>query len=311
MLTMRTESALGNMGEHPACNRLLSVGEAFLSGVLLEAGTHPKPGLVTPRSNGAHNDMTHMTFMVGSAAISQAFYCCADAGFTHTADFPTLLPTLRTIGKSFEKHLLNKTKNVNTQRGALFLGGLLSGVSGKLFQTTESSTLSHLDVCAGLSTMCEGLVERELSSLEENVERKETAGEQLYKRYGARGVRGEVEDGLPSIINAGMPALVNALDNGLSLNDAFAHTLISLLTMVEDTTILWRRGPDFLKSAQQAAQSALSQGGMLTEAGRNTVRQMDMKFSADNFSPGGCADLLAMTIALYLLEKGNFPRKIM
>lgn len=284
------------------------IGEAFLNGILLEVGTHPKPGLVGPKSNGAHRDMTLLTFMVGSAAIAPAFYLCAEAGLTHEGPLPHLLPKLRQIGCSHEERLLTSTKGVNTQRGALFLGGLLAGTTGFLFHKEKG--LRSKSICKNISLMCDGIVARELESLPNLPNRQLTAGEQLYKKYGARGIRGEVEDGLPSIVAVGLPTLTKALEHGSKLNDAFAHTLISLLTVVEDTTILWRRGPDFLKAAQEAAQSALTSGGMYTSQGRAQIAEMDAKFSSENFSPGGCADLLSMTIALYLIEHGKFPIQV-
>ncbi|WP_444459829.1 triphosphoribosyl-dephospho-CoA synthase [Rhodobacter capsulatus] len=60
-----------------------SIGSAFLTGALLEISTHPKPGLVTPRSNGAHRDMNLQTFMVSSAVIAPCLYQCAEAGLDH------------------------------------------------------------------------------------------------------------------------------------------------------------------------------------------------------------------------------------
>ena len=35
-----------------------------------------------------------------------------------------------------------------------------------------------------------------------------------------------------------------------------------------------------------------------------------LRFLDENISPGGCADMLAMTIALYLMERGSFPTAV-
>jgi holo-ACP synthase/triphosphoribosyl-dephospho-CoA synthase len=154
--------------------------------------------------------------------------------------------------------------------------------------------------------MTSGLVARELAILkvgQANV--RLTAGEKLYVKYGVTGIRGEIEAGVPSIRVQGLPVLKAALGQGLSLNDALVHTLLSLMTVVQDTTILNRHGMEILDEVQDQARVIIDQGGMLTTAGRAQIGALDTAFIERNISPGGVADLLAATYFLYLVETNN------
>lgn len=46
-------------------------------------------------------------------------------------------------------------------------------------------------------------------------------------------------------------------------------------------------------------------GGYLSEEGRSFIKEMDEDFIEKNISPGGAADLLAVTLMLYLIENGD------
>lgn len=320
------------------------IGERLLQGLLLEVSTFSKPGLVCPASNGSHKDMSLMTFMAGSAAIAPALYLCADEGFRHEGDIRELLPKLRVVGIPYERRLLCVTKGVNTQRGALFAAGLIAGAAGFLaaeeHRTVEASghfssdtskplslssaparevkALSGIDfgdewlvrasdICRVLSAMTHGLAERELSNSESSLGRKLTAGEQLFRKYGVKGIRGEVENGLPSVLGFGLPALEEAFARKADLNTAFVHALFSLMTCVEDTTILWRADWETLRSMWEKSRAVLAAGSVFTDEGRARISAMELDFLKENISPGGCADMLAVTIALYLMEHGSFP----
>lgn len=94
-----------------------------------------------------------------------------------------------------------------------------------------------------------------------------------------------------------------ALAAGLSLNDALVHTLMNLMTVVEDTTILNRHGMEILLDVQKRAKCIMDIGGMLTDIGKRQIIALDEVFIARNISPGGVADLLVATYFLYLVEQ--------
>lgn len=281
------------------------IGTAFLKGILFEVSTAPKPGLVSPCSRGAHQDMNLLTFMASSGTIAPAFYLCAQAGLEHQGPITSLLPQLRKIGIVYERNLLKATNGVNTQRGILFAAGLTCGAAGYLAQSTSHLTAEN--VCLALAELTQGLVARELKSIKKTAGKKLTAGEQLYLTYQVTGIRGEVEAGFPCIREKGLPALQTALQTGFCLNDCLVHVLLALMTCVEDTTILWRKNSTVLQKVKSWSAEILEKGSFFTEKGRKEIAQMEQYFLQENISPGGSADLLAMTIGLYLLENKEFP----
>lgn len=267
---------------------LQKVGQYLTQAILLEVSTHPKPGLVTRLSNGAHKDMSIFTFMMSSAVLSKAFNDLQDIGQAHRGTLA---------------ELLRVTKGVNTQRGILFAGGIVSAVSGYAM----NMGLSRDALLPMIKEMAAGLVAKELKNLDHAAM---TAGEKLYYKYGITGIRGEVENGFPSVVNYGLPALEDAFDKGATINDALVHALISLMTVVEDSNVIWRTDYDTLLEVQRIAKNILSLGSVFTEKGRMAIAETERYFLQRRISPGGSADLLSVTITLYLLEHKEFPNDI-
>ncbi len=282
---------------------LQKVGQYLTQAILLEVSTHPKPGLVTRLSNGAHKDMSIFTFMMSSAVLSKAFNDLQDIGQAHRGTLAELFCKLRSYGVGAEAELLRVTKGVNTQRGILFAGGIVSAVSGYAM----NMGLSRDALLPMIKEMAAGLVAKELKNLDHAAM---TAGEKLYYKYGITGIRGEVENGFPSVVNYGLPALEDAFDKGATINDALVHALISLMTVVEDSNVIWRTDYDTLLEVQRIANNILSLGSVFTEKGRMAIAETERCFLQRHISPGGSADLLSVTITLYLLEHKEFPRDI-
>lgn len=282
---------------------LQKVGQYLTQAILLEVSTHPKPGLVTRLSNGAHKDMSIFTFMMSSAVLSKAFNDLQDIGQAHRGTLAELFCKLRSYGVGAEAELLRVTKGVNTQRGILFAGGIVSAVSGYAM----NMGLSRNALLPMIKEMAAGLVARELKNLDHAAM---TAGEKLYYKYGITGIRGEVENGFPSVVNYGLPALEDAFDKGATINDALVHALISLMTVVEDSNVIWRTDYDTLLEVQRIAKNILSLGSVFTEKGRMAIAETERYFLQRRISPGGSADLLSVTITLYLLEHKEFPNDI-
>lgn len=282
---------------------LQKVSQYLTQAILLEVSTHPKPGLVTRLSNGAHKDMSIFTFMMSSAVLSKAFNDLQDIGQAHRGTLAELFCKLRSYGVGAEEELLRVTKGVNTQRGILFAGGIVSAVSGYAM----NMGLSRNALLPMIKEMAAGLVARELKNLDHTAM---TAGEKLYYKYGITGIRGEVENGFPSVINYGLPALEDAFNKGATINDALVHALIALMTVVEDSNVIWRTDYETLLEVQRIAKDILNLGSVFTEKGRMAIAETERYFLQRRISPGGSADLLSVTITLYLLEHKEFPNDI-
>ncbi len=282
---------------------LQKVSQYMTQAILLEVVTHPKPGLITRYSNGSHSDMSIFTFMMSSAVLGKAFNDLQEIGQAHNGRIRELLPKIRNYGIKAEKEMLFVTKGVNTQRGILFAGGIVSAAAGyAMNKGLAKETLLTL-----IKKMTCGLVEKELIN---NAHTAKTAGEKLYNKYGITGIRGEVEKGFPSIEKKGLPALRYAMARGASINDALIHTLISLMTVVEDSNVVWRTDYETLLELHKTAENILQLGSIFTSAGRLAINDAEKYFEHRRISPGGSADLLSVTVALYLLEQKEFPQDI-
>jgi triphosphoribosyl-dephospho-CoA synthase len=209
---------------------------------------------------------------------------------------------------AYEKRLLHSTKGVNTQRGILFSAGVLCGVAG--FASRLGKILSPETILQLVKEMTRGLVAQELGSLPRD-KSDMTAGEQLYLQHGTTGIRGEVEAGFPSVTKIGLPAFRYALSRAKTLNESLIHSLLTLMTVTEDSTIIWRKGMAQLLEVHSSAREILEKGSIFTIAGRRAIRYLDQELKLKGISPGASADLLAVTVGLYLLENGQFPAMLL
>ncbi len=269
-----------------------TIASKAVQSLIDEVYTTPKPGLVDCRNNGSHKDMDVRLFEISARTLQPYFGRCVQIG-QETAHRPPeeTFPLLRDAGMQAEKAMLWATGGVNTHKGAIYTLGLLCGSIGRLW-SAEKPIADSNDILTECANIVRTSVPADLASA-----RGKTNGEQLYLKYGMRGIRGEIAEGLPSVRNIGLPRFQQFLADGLPENDAGAYTLLHLIANVADTN-LYKRGGE--AGAQWAAKAA---SDLLSAAQHPAIRQieaLDDEFIARNLSPGGCADLLAAT---YFLQK--------
>ncbi|SHE87525.1 triphosphoribosyl-dephospho-CoA synthase CitG [Caloramator proteoclasticus] len=270
------------------------ISQIALEATLLEVSTHPKPGLVTPFSNGSHKDMSYVTFMKSASYIAPYFSEFINIGIIYSEN---ILDKLRPIGLIAEKDMFYATDGVNTHKGLIFLLGVICAGCGVLFR--ENKAINRISISKIVSEITEGIVERELNNYDEK--KGMTNGQRIYKKYGLTGIRGEVEGGLKSIIDYALPTF-EKYNKRLSINDTLVNTLLSLMTVVDDTTVVHRTSIEGLNFVKKHSKIALELGGMATKEGVDYIENLDRKFKERNISPGGCADLLAATYMIYKIE---------
>lgn len=273
------------------------IGECVLKAILMEACTWPKPGLVTPVSQGAHIDMDIWLFITSSVAIAPCFHACAQLGENHQGTPQKLFHAIRTTGVRYEQRLLQSTRQVNTQRGILFAGSLLAAAAGWLSGRQE--TLSYPALSRSVMALCHGLCRNDFAALAHRP--PQTNGEKLHLEHGVTGVRGEAENGFPLVCAVGLPALHQALNAGLSWREALVHTLLALMAQCDDTTVLSRGGPAALAEMQRRAQRIITSGGMLSPDSESALNDFTAWCLEHWLSPGGSADSLALCLAMYFL----------
>ena len=80
------------------------------------------------------------------------------------------------------------------------------------FRARRNPSYNALSQC--VAELCRDLCRRDFAALAERP--AQTHGEKLYVGFGITGVRGEAEQGFPLVCQIGLPALHQALDNGLA-----------------------------------------------------------------------------------------------
>ena len=68
------------------------------------------------------------------------------------------------------------------------------------------------------------------------------------------------------------------------------------MAQVEDTNVIHRGGMDAALYVREQARKALLDGGAVTDGWQARLSSMNQDFIEKNISPGGCADLLALTV---------------
>ncbi|KYC51201.1 MAG: triphosphoribosyl-dephospho-CoA synthase [Candidatus Methanofastidiosum methylothiophilum] len=275
------------------------LGELATRSILLEVSSHPKPGLVTPFSQGAHRDMDFTLFMKSTAVLSQGFKEVSHFGYNYKGDLENMLPPLRKLGLEVEHRMFEVTNGINTQKGLIFLFYLILGSSGYLLSKRKLSTKN---ISSSVAKITKGITEKELGTIKKS-KKNLSKGENTFVKYGITGIRGEVEKGLPTVMDIGLPEFKKAYQITQDINKSSLHALIAIMSVAEDTNIISRNGIDAYYDVQKKASEILQVGGILTPIGLSKILDLEMDFLKRNISPGGAADLLSATLFYYFLEK--------
>jgi triphosphoribosyl-dephospho-CoA synthase len=209
---------------------------------------------------------------------------------------------LRAIGLRAESAMLAATGGVNTHRGAIFGLGLLCAAAGTVAElSAESAAVAPI-------RLGQVVVRRWAADIQRGPIPLFSHGAAALRRYGAGGARAEAAGGFRSVYEVGWPALRQG--RSLQPDDAGAppvQACFALIAAVHDTNLLHRGGADGMRYAVEAAASFLLEGGVGAPDWRARATELHSAFVSRRLSPGGCADLLAMTLFVDALErKGAF-----
>lgn len=273
----------------------MEISSFAVQAILYEVACYPSPGLVSPVSNGAHKDMNYFTFIDSTSALSKYLALFVQEGYSDKS-YKDIFNNIRAIGVEAEKDMFKRTKGVNTHKGMLFLIGVACAAVGKaVYEKKRFAQLKDI-----IKEMTAGIVEKELSALK-NVSANLSHGEKLYLKYKNEGVRGEVQRGIPTVFDFSLDFYKESAD--LSLNDRLVHTLIGIMQICDDSTIIHRHNPEILEEVKEKAKEITQLGGMKTARGREKINNLCEEFIGRNISPGGSADLLGVTVFLHLVEQ--------
>lgn len=245
-----------------------------------ELNTTPKPGLVDCHDNGAHRDMNHSMMLRSIRALHPYFVRLALMGFRR------VLPSasaVQTVGIEAERAMLDATGGVNTYRGALFSMGLAVVAVAHAVASGAHNSLSSVAQRSIMRLAADMAVARDTHGA--------VAIAQSASVVRLKGALDNARKGYPQLFAEWLPFYAAAT----IANEPFAmhKTLLRIMCDLDDTNIVHRAGLDALACVKTEAQTLLAD---FSEAGMETMNQ---RFVARGISPGGSADMLALTIFMY------------
>ncbi|MEJ0092384.1 MAG: triphosphoribosyl-dephospho-CoA synthase MdcB [Methylocella sp.] len=254
----------------------------------LEVETWPKPGLVSHVDNGSHDDMDAAMLHRSADVLLPYFTALAQAGAEGEG-----MDRLRAIGVEAEVAMLAATGGVNTHRGAIFGLGLLCAAAGAI----------SVGRSEGGETLGAIVSRRWSRAIAKGPASPHSHGAEAARRFGATGARGEAIAGFPGIYKLGAPALERGFQLGSGDPEAArVHALFALIAGIADTNILHRGGAEGLAFAQRRAKNFLLRGGVGAAGWREEAARIHREFVQRRLSPGGAADMLAMSLFVQGLD---------
>jgi len=260
--------------------------------LIAEAELTPKPGLVDRRGSGTHTDLSLNLLRRSAAAIEPYFYEMAVISQgAQPSQF--IRERLAVIGRRAERAMFDATGGSNSHKGAIWALGLL--VSASAMHAGAAATAAAAAATAA-----------EIVSFEDRaIPRLVSHGDAVARRYGAAGARGEALDGFPHVVHVGLPMLRRRRQGGATEEVARLDALLSIMSRLDDTCLLYRGGVEALEAAKEGAAAVESVGGVATVAGCERLQGLDRRLLALSVSPGGSADLLAAALFLDAVEYGQ------
>ena len=257
----------------------------------LELDTPLKPGLVGPDSSGAHSDMDYALMQKGITALRPYWSRMAKA---------SVPPLLQMIGIEAEKAMKKATGGVNTHRGAIFALGLALNARGM------EVTVSEEVMQNALRQIAQGILRNSLSVNELH----STHGGQAVQQYGVKGARALAEEGYKDLWadwlpyyrdtlglrprydkeERPMPSVIPSERSEASVSPA-QKTLLHIMSTLDDTCVIHRVGYDRAQKVKREAADVLM-------AEENMLQDLCVRYAAEGISPGGAADMLALTILI-------------
>jgi holo-ACP synthase / triphosphoribosyl-dephospho-CoA synthase len=278
-------------------NHISSVSTRSL---LYEVSSSPKPGLVDRHNNGSHKDMDFFTFIDSTSKLSPYFYNCGKEGFEFTGnDLTQLFSNIRQLGIQAESDMMIATNGVNTHKGLIFSLGIICSAFGYLSGT--GSLINSNSLCETSANMVSSITIEDLSKI--NCSNAKTNGEKLYVKHGVTGIRGEVEGGFKTVLVTSLPIFKKLYESGMNINDVCVSTLLSIMSVLSDTNILHRHDFKTLEYVKSIATKVMQTNYSSKTNWLEIISSIDRDFIEKNISPGGSADLLAVTIAIYFFTE--------
>ncbi len=234
----------------------------------IELDTTPKPGLVDKADNGAHKDMDYALM---SKSISSLRPYLTRLAVSSAKDIDPA--KIKEIGIEAEEAMLKATGGVNTHKGALFCIGLSVAAASRLACSEGVvRTYSFKELVSRVAS--------EIPSAEG------THGAEARKSFKVSGALENARRAYPELFADWLPYF-----RSLEGDPFRCHkTLLRIMSTLDDTNILHRRGAGGLALAKAEA------ARLLEDFSESGLSSLNRDFIKEGISPGGSADMLSLTI---------------
>ena len=234
----------------------------------IELDTTPKPGLVDKQDNGAHKDMDY-ALMSKSISALRPYLTRLAVESAKGIDSAKI----KEIGIEAEKAMLKATGGVNTHKGALFCIGLSVAVASRL-ACSEGAVRDY---------SFKELVSRAAAEIPAA---EGTHGAEAKKSFKVGGALENARQAYPELFADWLPYYRSLKNDPYRCH----KTLLRIMSTLDDTNILHRRGAEGLARAKSEA------ARLLEDFSESGLASLNRDFISEGISPGGSADMLSLTI---------------
>jgi triphosphoribosyl-dephospho-CoA synthetase len=185
---------------------------------------------------------------------------------------------LKSIGLKAEKAMYKATKNINTHKGMIFILGVFLPVLKHCILEDDIESLQ-----ATIKARAKALI----GTYYEDLNKPSSHGDEIYLKYGLKGVRQSALDGFNVAIDV--------------IYENPYERLVQLMKVVDDTTIVYRHNLSGLRRVQHDMETLLKRGPL--EQHMDAYESLSNLYKKSGISPGGSADLWVISTLLLNLKK--------
>lgn len=240
----------------------------------------PKPGLVDLNDTGAHTDMDHSLMNRSITSLQPWFREICEIASRYPSHEETSLAAsgIKEAGIAAENAMLKTTNGINTHRGALFSIGITLAATMRLHKRTcpigEESLQKEI---------------QELALFFPGGEK--TNGAQAKTKFGIKGAAETAKEGYRQLYSDWLPFWRQVKSDA----DGKLKLLLRIMTTLDDTNIYYRGGIQGSLFVKETAER------ILRDFSLSALQRANVEFIGLNLSPGGAADMLALTLLTHSL----------
>ncbi|MCD4827748.1 MAG: citrate lyase holo-[acyl-carrier protein] synthase [Acholeplasmataceae bacterium] len=202
----------------------INIASIIKDTMLSELNLENKFGLVTPTSNGSHEDMNYDMMYESIDVLIPYFLDIFELGFKSKGN-DSLFEEARIIGIKAEQDMLKHSNQVNTYKGLIYILGIVLLSLGKIVKNNKP-----------LSYLSAQVRELSVNVLEDFKLNMISSGIKAYKEHDVKGIRGEVFNGLPTIVNA-----LEKFRNIDNEDSKYYHQILLFFMINAEDTVLLKR----------------------------------------------------------------------